>query len=273
MSYRVKIESFEGPFQLLLALVSEQKVDIGAVSITEVADQYLAYLDTMRDLDMDVASDFLVVASTLLAIKASALLPHDVVDDFDEEFDSLAPGEARDILITRLIAYKQFKNVAASLHARLDSESRMHARRAGIEEAFVGLLPDYLEGVTLHNLAVVCAEVILQRRVFIHDAKHITAKPIPLDEQIEIVQARLSQNQAMSFADLVVDSEEPIIVIASFLAILELYHRGMIEIEQTEHTGAINLVYLDKEKWEPAPTSGPTNDSMIEYLESKESGG
>ena len=273
MSYRVKIESFEGPFQLLLALVSEQKVDIGAVSVTEVADQYLAYLDTMRDLDMDVASDFLVVASTLLAIKASALLPHDIGDDYDDEFDNLAPGEARDILITRLIAYKQFKNVAASLSARHDAESRMHARRAGIEAPFVGLLPDYLEGVTLHSLAVICAEQLLKRRVFVLDAEHITAKPMPLEERIEVIKDRLALSRTMTFAEIIADTPEPVVIVTSFVAILELYHRGMVDLEQTVHNGDISIIYLDEDQWAPTQETSTMKDPVIEYLESKENRG
>ncbi|MCL2883498.1 MAG: segregation/condensation protein A, partial [Coriobacteriia bacterium] len=101
MSYRVQIESFEGPFDLLLSLVSEQKVDIGRISIAEVADQYLAHVDAIRDLDMDVASDFLVVAATLLSLKAAALLPEQAIE-IDEDFDDYTPEEARDILIQRL---------------------------------------------------------------------------------------------------------------------------------------------------------------------------
>jgi len=273
MSYRVKIESFEGPFQLLLALVSEQKVDIGAVSISEVADQYLAYLDTIRDLDMDVASDFLVVASTLLALKASALLPTDEPFDFDEEFEELSPSEARDILIARLIAYKQFKNLAAALGARLEAEGRMHAHQAGIESEFIGLLPDYLEGVTLHNLAVICAELAARRKTFLLDAAHITARPIPVEERLELIVARLNKQRKLRFIDLLDGSTEPIEIVVNFLAILELYHRGMIDLEQAEHQGVIEIVYREEDAWTPAPVSETAGDPVDEYLKSLENRG
>ncbi|MCL2757571.1 MAG: segregation/condensation protein A [Coriobacteriia bacterium] len=268
MSYRVRIESFEGPFQLLLALVSEQKVDIGAVSISEVADQYLAYLDTIRDLDMDVASDFLVVASTLLAIKASALLPSEEPVDYDDELEELSPAEARDILIARLIAYKQFKNIAASLGARLEAEGRMHAHQAGIEPEFIGLLPDYLEGITLHNLAVICAELAARRKTFLLDAEHITARPIPVEERLERIVERLSKKRSLRFIDLLDGTTEPIEVVVNFLAILELYHRGMIDLEQAEHQGSIEIVYREKSDWTPALTPEQDEDPVIEYLES-----
>ena len=107
MSYKVRIDSFEGPFDLLLYLVSRQKVDIGAISITQIADQYLAEVGRMDNLDLDVASDFLLVASTLLEIKAESLIPRDR-DAVDDDIAELAPSEARDMLVDRLLAYKQF---------------------------------------------------------------------------------------------------------------------------------------------------------------------
>ena len=130
MSYKVRIDSFEGPFDLLLYLVSRQKVDIGAISITQIADQSLAEVSRMDNLDLDVASDFLLVASTLLEIKAESLLPRER-DAVAEEFEELAPSEARDILVERLLAYKQYKNAASALHMRFVSEGRMHPRPFG----------------------------------------------------------------------------------------------------------------------------------------------
>ena len=127
MSYRVRIESFEGPFDLLLFLVSRHKVDIGSISIAQIVDQYLAYVEAMDSLDLEVASDFLLVASTLLEIKAAALLPRESDED-EEQFEELSPGEARDMLIERLLAYKQFKNAASALAARFEQESRLHPR-------------------------------------------------------------------------------------------------------------------------------------------------
>ena len=105
MSYRVRIENFEGPFDLLLYLVSRQKVDIGSISISEIADQYLAEIERMRRLDLDVASDFLLVAATLLEIKAQSLIPHDR-DETDDDIAELAPSEARELLVARLVTYK-----------------------------------------------------------------------------------------------------------------------------------------------------------------------
>ena len=135
MSYKVRIDSFEGPFDLLLYLVSRQKVDIGAISITQIADQYLAEVSRMRDLDLDVASDFLLVASTLLEIKAESLVPRERTG-VDEDIAELAPSEARDMLVERLLTYKQYRNAAAALMARFEAEGRMHVRPFGPEERF-----------------------------------------------------------------------------------------------------------------------------------------
>ena len=171
MSYKVRTQAFSGPFDLLLQLVTRQKVTIGSISIAEVANQYLEEVERMRDLDLDVASDFVLVASTLLDIKAASLVPAEparraAADDADDEDDDLAdmdPEEAREVLIARLIAYKQFRGAAAALAARSEAEARMHPRTVGADPEFLGLMPDYLEGITLRGLAVICADLDSRR--------------------------------------------------------------------------------------------------------------
>ncbi|MDR0500932.1 MAG: segregation/condensation protein A [Coriobacteriales bacterium] len=271
MSYKVKIESFEGPFQLLLALVSERKVDIGSISITEVADQYLDYVSKLRELDMDVASDFLVVAATLLAIKAQSLLPSDIEADYDDEFVDLSPDDAREILIARLEAYKQFKNVAASLGSRLENEARMHGREAGLEERFLNLLPDYLEGVTLHSLAIICADLASRREVFLLESEHIAVKPMPLETCIDRIAQRFQSQRELSFMQLLEGSKEPVVVVVNFLAVLELYHRGMIDIVQDEEFGNINLFYRDEKDWQPAADIDEEDQDAVlkEYIQTQ----
>jgi len=271
VSYRVKIESFEGPFQLLLALVSEQKVDIGKVSVLEVADQYLSYVDSMHDLDMDVASDFLVVAATLLSLKAAALLPEESVN-LGDDLDDLSPAEARDILVARLIAYKQFKNIAATLGARLEAEGRMHARQAGLEQAFLGLLPDYLEGVTLHGLAIICADLAARREVFLLEAEHIASKPIPLETRIDELLRRLEKKRKLTFGALLEGSTDTTLIVVNFLALLELYHRGVIDLEQAQTFSEIEIAYRSPEDWVPAPDVEQPDqlDDFIQSLEPQE---
>ena len=241
MAYRVRTEAFEGPFDLLLQLVAKQKVAIAELSITDIADQYLAYVDRMQDLDLDVASDFLLVAATLLEIKAASLLPRDEPIEM-LEFEDMSPEEARDLLIARLLAYKQFKNAAGELAARYESESRMHARAAGLEESFLQLMPDYLEGVTLHGLAVICADLVHKREVFLLEADHVASAPISLELHIEGVARIMHGRKRATFRELVKAGAPVEELVVTFLAILELYKRGFVRLEQAEEFGDIEIV-------------------------------
>jgi len=247
VGYTVKTDIFEGPFDLLLHLVSRQKLDVSAISVSDVADQYLAFIDRMQDLDLDVASDFLLVAATLLEIKASSLLPKEE-QYFGDELDDLAPDEARDILVARLLAYKQFKNVAAELAARMESEDRMHPRQAGLEQDFLGLMPDYLEGLTLRGLAVVCADLMHRREVFLLEAEHVASMPISLELHAESVHRRLMRFNTARFSDLLDGDSSPELVVVTFLAILELYKRGLADIRQDHIFGEIVITHIDDEE-------------------------
>lgn len=245
MSYQVRIDAFQGPFDLLLQLVSRQRVDIGAISILEVTDQYLEHVAQIEELDLDVASDFLLVASTLLEMKAASLLPEEEVD-LGEEFDDLSPNEAREILIQRLLAYKQFKNVSVELSARFEAEGRMHPRQAGLEPEFLNLMPDFLEGITLHGLTVICADLAMRRERFLLEAEHIAAMPIPLDLHMESVHRRVASKKRMRFLDLLGDDTRPEIVVVTLLAILELYKRGVIDLRQEVEFQDIDVVFIDE---------------------------
>ena len=247
MAYSVKTDIFEGPFDLLLHLVSRQKLDVSAISISDVADQYLAFIDRMDDLDLDVASDFLLVAATLLEIKASSLLPKEE-QYFGDELDDLSPDEARDILVARLLAYKQFKNAAAELSARMESEDHMHPRQAGLEVDFLGLMPDYLEGLTLRGLAVICADLMHRRQVFLLEAEHVASMPISLEMHAESVHRQLVRIGTARFSDLLEGDTTPEIVVVTFLAILELYKRGLVDISQDALFGEIVVTHIDDEE-------------------------
>lgn len=244
MAFKVRIDSFEGPFDLLLYLVSRQKVDIGAISITEIADQYLDEVSRMESLDLDVASDFLLVASTLLEIKAESLIPRDK-SDLDEELAELAPSEARDMLVERLVEYKKFKNAAAALHARFVAEGRMHARPFGPDAGLMGLMPDFLAGVTVDGLALLTARAMARREVFLLESEHIAAKPVPVEIHVRAIHRRIASRKHLRFSELVNESTPPEIVVVTFLAILELYKRQMVRLEQPEAFGDISIDYIE----------------------------
>lgn len=244
MSYRVRIDSFEGPFDLLLYLVSRQRVDIGSISVSEIVDQYLDHIARMRQLDLEVASDFLVVASTLLEIKAASLIPQET-PAVDVDFDDLTPDEARDILIERLIVYKQYKNAAAALGRRFESEGRMHPRLAGADPQFLGLMPDFLRDTTLDALALLCAEAMAHREKFLLESEHIAAKPIPVETHVRAIHRRISNCKHLQFSELLAEAPTLPLRVVSFLAILELYKRSMVELSQSQAFGDISIDYIE----------------------------
>lgn len=247
VSYRVRVEAFEGPFDLLLRLVSRQKIDIGAISIAQIADQYLAEVERMKDLDLDVASDFIVVAATLLQIKAASLIPRedDAPIELDDEFADLTPEQTRDILVERLVVYKKFKNAASALGARMENEGKMHARAAGLEPQFLGLMPDFLKDVTLHGLAVICADLAARRDTFLLEAEHIAAVPISMEKHVEGIYRTIRRHTDRSFSELVGNDPSPELVVVTLLAVLELYKRGVVSVSQDELFGDIMLVMED----------------------------
>ena len=244
MSYKVRTASFEGPFDLLLYLVSRQKVDIGAISITEIADQYLAEVTRMKNLDLDVASDFLLVASTLLEIKAQSLIPSQQ-EELDDDIAELSPNEARDILVERLLTYKQYKNAAAALHARFIAEGRMRTRPFGPDACFLNLMPDYLKGITLDGLALICARAMARRDVFLLESEHIAAKPIPVETHVRAIHQRIANKKHLRFSELVNERTPTPVVVVTFLAVLELYKRSMVHLDQEETFGDISIDYIE----------------------------
>ena len=250
MSYRVSTQVYSGPFDLLLQLVTRQKVDIGAISISEVAEQYLAEVERIEALDLDVASDFLLVAATLLDIKAASLVPQqapsntDEDDEDDEDLEELSAldGDAlREVLIQRLIAYKQFKGAAAALGARMQAESRMHPRVAGPDPAFLGLMPDYLAGITLRGLAVICADLDGKRQTFLLEAEHVAPHRVPLDLTVASVDRFTMAHQTCTFRELLDGDATTEQLVVTFLAMLELAKRGSLTLSQDEIFGTIQI--------------------------------
>lgn len=250
MSYRVSTQVYSGPFDLLLQLVTRQKVDIGAISISEVAEQYLAEVERIEALDLDVASDFLLVAATLLDIKAASLVPQEAPsksvddDEDDEDLEELAAldGDAlREVLIQRLIAYKQFKGAAAALGARMQAESRMHPRVAGPDPEFLGLMPDYLAGITLRGLAVICADLDGKRQTFLLEAEHVAPHRVPLDLTVASVDRFTMAHQTCTFRELLDGDATTEQLVVTFLAMLELAKRGSLTLNQDEIFGTIQI--------------------------------
>ncbi|MBR1829727.1 MAG: segregation/condensation protein A [Atopobiaceae bacterium] len=249
MSYRVRTQAFMGPFDLLLSLVSRQKVDIGQLSISEVTDQYLAEVDAMGELDLEVASDFLLVASTLLEMKAASLVPDDAVsripDEDEEDLSDLSPEQAREVLIERLIAYKQFRNAALALGGRMEAASLMEPRTVGPDPEFLGLMPDYLQGITLRSLAVICADLDGRRESMLLEAEHVAPRRLPIALTVASVDRMTRSHPLMTFSELLDGQTTPEAVVATFLAVLELFKRGSIRVTQSEAFGEIDIARVE----------------------------
>lgn len=244
MSYHVRTSNFEGPFDILLYLVGKQRVDIGTVSIAEIADQYLEEIGRLKNLDLDVASDFLLVASTLLELKAASLIPREK-DETEEELAELEPSEAREILVSRLLEYKKFKNAASMLEARSESQRRMHARPYGPDVEFTTAMPDFLRDVPLESLGFLAAGAFARREAVLLESEHIAAKPIPVEVHVRALHARIKNRKQMRFSELVNPETPTAVVVVTFLAVLELYKRSMVTLEQNELFGDIDIAYIE----------------------------
>lgn len=274
-SWRVTTQAYSGPFDLLLQLVSRQRVTIGSISVSEIAAQYLEEVERMQDLDLDVASDFVLVASTLLDIKAASLVPDEPSgarradeEDDEDDLDGLSPDEAREVLIARLIAYKQFRSAAAALGARAEAESRMFARTVGPDPDFLGLMPDYLEGITLRSLAVICADLDSRRETLLLEAEHVAPRRTPVALTIAAVDRLVRSKGAISFDELLDGQDSPEMVVANFLAVLELYKRGMVDVRQDALFGKIDVTHITG-----APPYELDESVLAEYGEQDEQDG
>ena len=241
MSYDVKLEVYEGPFDLLLDLISKQKVDIYDVPIAQITNEYLAYLERARELDLEVTSEFLLIAATLLGIKAAGLL---IEKDDDEIEEELSPLEVKEALVARLLEYKHFKNAALSLTSRLEVEKKFFMREADLEERFVKLSPNFPESAEPEDLAKYLCRLLSKLNVALVDSGHILSIPVSLDEKIDYVLDALKALNKTSFTSLTDKSSNRAEIVVIFLALLELFKRGEIVINQARTFGEIEVTAI-----------------------------
>ncbi|MFE4670609.1 segregation and condensation protein A [Streptomyces sp. NPDC056716] len=234
--FKVRLANFEGPFDLLLQLISRHKLDVTEVALSKVTDEFIAYIRGMgADWDLDETTQFLVVAATLLDLKAARLLPAAEVED---EAD-LALLEARDLLFARLLQYRAYKRVADIFSGRLDAEARRYPRTVGLEPQHAALLPDVVISIGAEGFARLAVKAMQPRprpQVYVD---HIHAPLVSVREQAGIVIARLRELGAASFRDLVADTGDTLTVVARFLALLELYREKAVALEQEDALGEL----------------------------------
>ena len=236
MSYAVRTPVFEGPFDLLLHLILKQEVELWEVSLSEIVDAYLTELDRMDGLDLDVATEFLLIAATLVELKARRLLPGLDELELDEE---LLRFEERDLLLARLLECKTFKDAAKALEAHMRRADRSVARTAGPEEPYRWMVPDPLERVKPDALRAAALRAMAAPPVVVVDTDHIAPVRASVRDAVESVLRLLPSSEAMSFRALVAGAPHRLEVIVRFLAVLELYKQGMVDILQFSNFGEL----------------------------------
>jgi len=236
--FAVRLDNFEGPFDLLLGLIAKHKLDITEVALSQVTDEFIAFIRAAGDdLDLEQASSFLLVASTLLDLKAARLLPQGDVEDEED----LALLEARDLLFARLMQYKAFKQVAAVLEDRLATESRRVPRAVGLEERYASLLPEVLIGLGLEEFAGLAARAMQPKPEPELSLGHIHAPTVSVREQAQVVVDRLRRQGTMTFRALAGDSPDTLTTVARFLALLELFREGAVGFDQVTPLGELTI--------------------------------
>ncbi|WP_435879582.1 segregation and condensation protein A [Streptomyces flaveolus] len=232
--FKVRLANFEGPFDLLLQLISRHKMDVTEVALSKVTDEFMAHIRAMGpDWDLDETTEFLVVAATLLDLKAARLLPAAEVED---EAD-LALLEARDLLFARLLQYRAYKQIAEIFNGRLEAEARRYPRTVGLEPHHAELLPEVVISIGPEGFARLAVKAMQPKpkpQVYV---EHIHAPLVSVQEQAQIVVARLRELGEASFRVLVDDTEDTLTVVARFLALLELYREKAVALDQETALG------------------------------------
>lgn len=236
MPYEVSTSVFEGPFDLLLHLILKQEVDLWEISLSRIVDEYLAELERMESLDLDVTTEFLLIAATLVDLKARRLLPSLAEVELDEE---LLRFEERDLLLARLLECKTFKDAARALETIARRADRSLPRRAGAEEPFASMTPDPLARVAPSTLLAAVLRALAPKPAPTVEVEHIAPIRASVRDAVAVVLSVLPPGKSMSFRQLVADAPTQLEVIVRFLAVLELYKQGMLDIEQFETFGEL----------------------------------
>ena len=252
--FQVHLDVFEGPFDLLLSLISKHKLDITEIALSSVTDEFIGYIRALADgWDLDHASYFLVVAATLLDLKAARLLPAGEVEDEED----LALLEARDLLFARLLQYRAYRDVSAVLAGQLAAEASRYPRRVPMEPRFAELLPEVLIGLGAAEFAAIAARVLAPRRPPTVSTAHLHVPRTSVREQAEILLARLRSVRRATFRQLIADCAGTYEVVARFLAVLELYRDGRVSLDQAAPLGDLYVSWADRP---PTPQDAAPED-------------
>jgi segregation and condensation protein A len=244
VAYDVQTEVFEGPFDLLLHLILSQQVELYEVSLSAIVDAYLRELEKMEDLDLEVATEFLLIAATLVELKTRRLLPDDTDLDLDDE---LALWEERDLLLARLVECKTFKDAAKLLAGLADVAGKSFPRLAGLEDRFIDLAPDLLAGVTPLQLRDAFLRASAPKPAPSVDLDHVAPIGVSVIDAVTELMDELPRIGRITFRELTDSFVERLAVVVRFLAVLELFKQGMVDLEQPQTFGDLTIIWLGAE--------------------------
>ena len=271
--FSVHLENFDGPFDLLLQLISRHRMDITDVAIATVTDEFISYIRELEKTEegwkLDHASEFVVVAATLLDLKAARLLPSGQIDDEED----LALLEARDLLFARLLQYRAFKEIASILSERIFEQEKTFARSVSLEPVFAALLPEVLIGVTPERFAAIANRVLTPKSAPTLSVEHLHLPLVSVTAEALAVVSALRRHKTMSFRALVSDAENTLVVVARFLALLELFKEGSVRFEQVIALGELQITWVGSVEGEIRVSDEFDRPALIESGEDGVEGG
>lgn len=242
--FAVHLENFEGPFDLLLQLISRHRMDITEVALGAVTDEFISFIRALEESgegwQLDQATEFLVVAATLLDLKAARLLPSGEVED---ETD-LALLEARDLLFARLLQYRAFKEIASTFHDRILLQDKAFARVVALDPSLSALLPEVLIGVGPERFAAIAERVLAPKVTPSVAMEHLHLPLVSVAEESQWVVETLRRSRSVSFRHLVAEAESTLVVVARFLALLDLYRQGALRFDQVVSLGELQISWI-----------------------------
>ena len=246
-AFSVHLDNFDGPFDLLLQLISRHKMDITEISLSLVTDEFIAFIRALEASGegwrLDQATEFLVVAATLLDLKAARLLPSGEVDDEED----LALLEARDILFARLLQYRAFKEIAATFSERITLADKFFPRVVALDPTLSALLPEVLIGVGPQRFAAIAERVLTPKVAPVVDVEHLHLALVSVAQESRVVVEALRRSKSMSFRNLVSDAENTMVIVARFLALLDLYRQGVLRFDQVMALGELQISWTGSE--------------------------
>jgi len=249
-AFSVHLDNFDGPFDLLLQLISRHNMAITEISLSLVTDEFIAFIRALEASGegwrLDQATEFLVVAATLLDLKAARLLPSGEVDDEED----LALLEARDILFARLLQYRAFKEIAATFSERITTADKFFPRVVALDPTLSALLSEVLIGVGPQRFAAIAERVLTPKIAPIVSVEHLHLALVSVAEESRVVVEALRRSKSMSFRNLVSDAENTMVIVARFLALLDLYRQGVLRFDQVMALGELQISWTGSESGE-----------------------